>query len=542
MDDVLILSCTAGLDIGLITRATAPLSQDVAAESIVNTYTTTAMSNDARRAQMPMSGEGMSDTSPIGMTLDLSSKELAKRPIAGDDEIEDSGSPLPALMLLDNEGRLSGWWVVYDQAIRQKAAYPGLTSVQTSTPAMQSGAFGTSNASTTPASAAPATQATPNFGNSTFGQPSRPAFGAASTPGFGGVSSIGTKASPWGTSATQTSSAFGKPAFGATSGLGGSSGSTGFGAASGIGQRASPWGTSTQQQASGGTFGQPSAPFGSATSGSSGFAKLGSAGGSTFGAPSAESKPSQSPFASFASNKPAASPFSNLGGNDQNKQSPFASFGQQNNKPAGSAPQPSFGSTITLPSTNGGSFGAPSAYGGSSIFGTPAQKQDSAFSREATMTDEEAPAPTQQPQQPAERPSGFAGFKLGSGFQGDGSGKDDLPRTKESDSSLFGSGFGAALGDATNQPATPIKREPGTEEPSLHDISTTPASPPKAAPVLAPVPEDAPLPPDFTKAPVVEQKADELPALPSFGRAVEKASEPETAPLPPDFMLSLIHI
>lgn len=574
LEDMLILSSTAGIDIGVMTKSSAPLAADTPADKIVNTYTTTAMANDSRRAQMPMSSGGMGDTSPIGMTLDLSSKELVKRPIPTGD-IEESSAPLPALMLLNNEGVLSTWWIVYTESIQQRTAYPGLVNAGTqSTPALQSAPFGGSTSST-PASAPPS-QTTPGFGQSSFGQPARPSFGSTSTPGFGGTSSLGARSSPWGTPAAAASS-FGKPAFGSSTPIGGGqpakpafgsatpltvqSGNTAFGAAGGVGNKPSVWGSpapSSQPQAGVTKFGQPSAPFGGAAGANSPFAKLGGQGGSAFGAPSGENKPAQSPFANFGASKPASSPFANVGGsdaskpaaspfanfgnNDASKPSPFASFGQ----PSAKAAQPSFGSTVSLPSSTGGSFGAPSTLGaGSSTWGTPALKdQPSTLSREANMDDDDNVSAEQGTNNAEKSSTGLGGFKLVSAFQGDGTAKDDLPKPKDAANSLFGSAFGSALGETEKEPVTPVKKEPGTDEPRLEDISNTPASPPKpsptpakaAEPTKASAPDDAPLPPDFTRLPS-KSSLDDAPLPPDFTKLPNKATHDDAA-LPPDFTKS----
>ncbi|KAG8625494.1 hypothetical protein KVT40_007245 [Elsinoe batatas] len=595
LEDAMVISSSAGTDIGVITKSSAPLSADVASNLIVDKYTTTNMANDSRRAQMPMSSDGMGDTSPIGQALDLSSKELIKRPLTSDD-MEETASPVPALMILDNEGKLSSWWIMYTESIRQRTAYPELISVA----AQNSGASQLSASQSTPAPAAAPAQTTPAFGSSTFGQPSKPAFGSTSTPAFGGSSALGGRSSPWGTSGQASSEqaapafgkpafgtastpgtssatpAFGKPAFGTTSTPGSTAAAPAFGSAGRLGSKASPWASNnTPAQSTAPAFGQASA-FGAAAGGSSGFAKFGQSTGSAFGGANSEA-PKASPFGSFASaSKPAASPFrsstggdkpspfANAGnsasspfgasggdkpapsafgsfgssekksaspfaafGNDaQPKQSPFASFGQAN-KDA----QPSFGSTVTLPSTTGGSFGHPSS---GFSFGKPSAPQSAAVTREATMTEDEPASNASKP----EGKSGLGGFKMVSGFQGDGTAKDDLPRSQNAGASLFGNSFGNILGETAKQPATPDKASQ-----KAPDQSSTPASPPKPASSLfgskpkeeskAAASGDAPLPPDFTK-PSAKSAADDIP-LPPDPTPKIKQEEPEDAPLPPDF-------
>jgi len=616
LDDMLVLSSTAGTDIGVFTRATTSLAPDMAAENTVNVYTTTSMADDTRRAQMPMSSDGMGDTSPIGMALDLSATEMVKRPIPSDEEIEQTGTPLPAIMLLDNEGRLSTWWVTYNDSIRQKTAYPGLNvAAGQATPAMQSSAFQPTNTPSTSATPAPALQtpsafgsstfgqpskpqaaptfgsssfgqpskpqAAPGFGVSSFGQPSKPAFGAPSTPGFGSASAIGNKSSPWQASG-QTSAGFGRPAFGSSTPFGASNGAS---AAPAFGQPSQPG----QPSQTGSAFGQPS------LGGGAGFAKFGAQTGSPFAASAqGDSKSAQSPFASFGASKSAPSPFASAGDNNNNKESsspfasfvklnekpaespfaafgnqaekstssPFASFANKDNKPA-SSPFANMGSNENKPSPFGSfgqqtskpSFGQASNFGAAapSTFGAPPTASPTVVSREADMADDDATEDTPT-QKPADKPTGFGGFQLKSGFQGDGSAKDDASQSKDAGQSLFGSNFGNALNATVKPPVTPVKKEPGTDEARLQDISTTPASPPttKAAePEAAPLPPDftkpsatatsepesAPLPPDFTtSSPKKTTEAEDAPLPPDFTQTAKKTTESDAAPLPPDFL------
>lgn len=586
LEDMLILSSTAAVDVGLFTKSSAPLTRDVPADRIINTYTTTTMSIDNRRPLMPMSTDGMGDTSPIGMALDLSATNVVPRPIPDiADQVEDSHAPLPALMLLTNEGILVTWWVVYNDSIIQKTAFPGLVSPVAvsappsapssaptdalspirsfgstalgkppSVPAFGSSSFGKPTA--TPAFGSPSTPgsfgqptAGPAFGAAStpgaFGKPaSAPAFGSVSTPGFGGASAL-TQKSPWGTPAptsspsTSASNGTGKPVFGSNTPMAATSGNTGFGAVGGLGKRESPWGgpPKISQESSGSTFGKPSAFGGATASAPSGFAQLGiSATGSALSSPSKENKPEGSPFSAFASSKP----FSSLTGgaaSDANKPTPpvFAGFaskpsplGSSFGKPSDTT-QPSFASTVTLPSSTGGSFGSAATIGPkTSPWTTPA------VSREDTMVDEgeDSPAepqsaekpkpafgqPSEKPQQSAfgklsEKPaaqSPFSNFKLGSTFQPDKIAKDNLSAPAAKSGFSFGSGFSNMLGEVANEkpkePVTPIKKEPGLEEPKLQDISTTPLpsdQPEKSAEMAAGTEktietDDAPLPPDFT--------------------------------------------
>lgn len=276
--DAIVVASTVSVDVGLITRSKTPLSSDFPAERVSNVFTTTMMADDSRRAQLPMT-EDLTDTSAIGVGLDLSSKDKVLRPLPKE-EHDTSPGPLPALMILNHEGILSTWWIVYAESIRQGTSYPGLAAVAASQSQQQ-------------ATGSP-------FG-APLNKPAAPALGAASTPGsaFGAPSPFGKASSPWGASTatpatTQTGApTFGQPSFGSSTPIGAVSQGAAFGAAGGLGSRSSPWGTPT---------GVPT--FGSSTSivaNKSPFAA--GAAGSVFGsnASSSSQLPTSGGFASFAS-------------------------------------------------------------------------------------------------------------------------------------------------------------------------------------------------------------------------------------------------
>lgn len=568
LDDILVLAHTGSTDIGLITKFKMPLQEDCPADGITNVYTTTTIEDEiARRAGMPASvNGGMDDTIPVGVAMDLSSKEGGQpKPVPGDETIEASSIPLPALYVLNNEGILSAWWLINTEGVKQKTMYPGLVAAQGQTPAQ----------APSPATSAP-TQAPSGFSSATIlPQPQQPAFGQSSfgqpgTPAFGGASMIGNKQSAWGSSSPATNT----PAFGSGTQIGGG---TAFGQAGGSAMgmnKPSIWGGGGGAATTGGsTFGKPSTPFGRGSTFGKPSTPFGGAAGSGDGAekPSgfasfASKGPVTSPFATAGANagenkstfgnfggggdaKPAASPFGAVSGGDQKPSgfgqlggasaSPFSAWAKDNpakDKPA--VPNDnSFGSTATLGSSNFSSFGKPSTFGKPSPFGTPSADSGSGTfgrpsfqSNEESMTDNDDSTP-----KPEDKPKdGFEGFKLGSTFKGDGSAKDDLPKPKDPGAGMFGSGFGQALGETakTGEPATPVKPESGTDEPKLQDIpeaSFTPQSPPKPA---APQPEDAPLPPDFMKT--KPKVPDDAPLPPDFTKKEAKATVPEDAPLPPD--------
>ncbi|EON67004.1 hypothetical protein W97_06120 [Coniosporium apollinis CBS 100218] len=555
LNDMLIVSNTAAGQIGLFTRSTTPLTTDAPADKITNTYTTTGIANDNRRAELPVSDE-MIDTSPIGMALDLSSKEKVPRPIPSDEEIDYSPTPLPALMVLNHEGVLCAWWVLYNDSIRQKTGYPGLV-------AASGGQQPAAQPQPTPFASAAPTQQPSAFG-STFAKPAVPAFGSPGLPAsstgsaFGGASALGGSKSPWAPQGTSTTTppmggstfgtpafgapAFGKPAapaFGSTTPFGSSAG--GFGAVGGIGQKSSPWGSSTtsvQQPQSNENVKPAPNPFSSAPASTpdSGFAKF--SGGNTgalaspfssFSATNNNNKPSASPFASFTPQKPG--------------QSVFAST------PSTTTPGASFG--------GGSTVGSGQSIFGTSAFGTPSQPTTSVFgkpsvpaqTRESEMGDADEQTPSIQAQdRPAQQPQtapATNGFKLGSTFKGDGTAKDDLPKPDTpSGSSFFGSGFGGALSESAKPavPATPVKKEPGTDEgPKLQDISTTPDAVPRSMfgqPSTQPPPQLTPAklaetpkakaPSPEPQSPVAEPEAP-MPPDPSLFRARQKELEQQTA-------------
>ncbi len=121
LEDLLVLASTTSFEIGLVTKADAPLSSE---QQVTDVYTLTMPADDSRRAQLPLSLQ-VGDTSPIGLALDLSAKEGIVSPIPSDPEIEQSPGPLPNVLTLNHEGVLSSWWIVYAESIRQKKTYSG---------------------------------------------------------------------------------------------------------------------------------------------------------------------------------------------------------------------------------------------------------------------------------------------------------------------------------------------------------------------------------------------------------------------------------
>ena len=72
LKDVLVVSSTASTDVGLVTRADKPLSNDESAQGTVNLFTTTEVSDDTKRASLPLK-DSVDETSVIGLSIDLTS-------------------------------------------------------------------------------------------------------------------------------------------------------------------------------------------------------------------------------------------------------------------------------------------------------------------------------------------------------------------------------------------------------------------------------------------------------------------------------------
>lgn len=398
LQDMLIVASTGSTDIGLLTRAKTPLTNELPANDVVDVFTTTAIADDTRRAQLPMT-EDMSDTSPIGIVLDLSSKDPVPQPVAGE-EIDQSSTPLPALLALNNDGVLSAWWIVYADSVRQGTAYPGLVAVsaenaQQSTP--QSNPF--SGGAGLPPALKPSA---PSFGQPAFGSPAFPTTtpGSSASPQtgmFGSPSTLGAKPSVWAAPAaagpSQSSGiTFGKPSFGSPPPLGAAAGATSFGTPSMPGARASVWGSN------------PSA-------GSNNTA-------SAFGQPNALGPTNTAPSA----------PLAGSGG-----------FGSYANK---------------------GGFAAAAATGGGSttqsIFAKPSA---GTLGQGNTSESIFKPSSTANVDKRGMFSGGTSGFTLGSTFKGDGTAQKDLPKPTSSGNSFFGSGFSMGLDEAANPPKTPPSRD-----------------------------------------------------------------------------------
>lgn len=395
------MASTASVDVSLVTRSKTPLSSDISPEQGIDVFTATMMADDSRRAQLPMT-ENMTDTSPVGVAFDLSSKDKVQRPLPKE-EFEESPGPLPALMVLNNEGVLATWWLVYAESIRQGTNFPGLAAVPNDTPTQQ-----TQQPRQESPFAATATPSGPAFGQSGFGKPSSSTapFASASTQNgspfgsnqgagsaFGATSGLGQKSSPWGgnTAGSQGSLATSsQPAFGSSNNTGTPGPNSAFGVSGGLGNRASPWGT-------------PSS--GTVTNVGSGFGQTGKLGSQaspfgSFSGVSAENKAAPSISSGFASFAKAQTGFSAVGPSSGNTQSIFGH------------------AATSLPSSTG-----------SNAF--------SSFDK------------TEEPKE-STGIFGRSGFRLDSTFRPDDPAENDSPRSKEDvTASLFGNNFGSALATGT---------------------------------------------------------------------------------------------
>ncbi|KAI1623616.1 hypothetical protein EDD37DRAFT_681841, partial [Exophiala viscosa] len=386
LQDLLIVTATTATDVGLLSKSDKPLSQE---DPITSAFTFTTIEDDTRRAQLPLTPD-MQDTSPIGMAVDLSSTEKVPNPIPSEAEILETAGPVPSLVVLNNEGILVGWWIIYNDSVRQGTTFPGLAATQAARGSTTT--IEPSSSTTTPAQPSNPflKSSTPTFGNAS----APTGFGVPNAKPFGTSSPIAADKPSWastgfgvGSSAASSGPAFGKPSFGAATPIGAKPTPT-FGSANALGSRIP-------------TLSQPSSMSGTTTFGQPSPAGVGS---------------SASPFARSgdASNASGFASFSKAGG--------FSSFASGN---ADKKTQSPFGSA-----------------GGKSLFG---EQPKSTFG---------ADKPTASPfaaSKPADGQSTFGNagaFKVQSSFHGDESAKDDLPKPKESS----GFGFGTSLGDILNKP------------------------------------------------------------------------------------------
>ncbi|KAI3278225.1 hypothetical protein CBS147309_2424 [Penicillium roqueforti] len=571
--DVLIVASTASTDLGLITRSDQPLANDERTKLHVGQFMTTEVSDDTKRASVPLKDSG-DETSVIGLAQNLSATENVIAPLPGSDILE-SSTPLPGVLLLNNDGILSSWWFVYADSIRQNIPYSGLISSGQAT-----------QAPSQPQAVAPTPAQQPAFGQSSFGGSSafgQPAFGKpAGASVFGSPSTLG--------ASTMGATAFGKqsaPAFGSPSRLGGSP-SPAFGKPSSP-ALAPAFGTPSQPGAS---FGTPSTP-GQPQFGKSGFGAIGSgqstspanpfgakgvaSGGAGFSAFSggggfsgfATAKPGESPF---AAKQPGGSPFAAT----QSKGSPFANassaspFGAKSQTQTSFPPQASNEVKNPFGAAQGG-FELKSAFkgdGSAANDGPNADKSSSGAFSFGGSFDEMVSTPRKGSSSPSEsmddtediEPVNKETFSIFGQASKPASqtptstfSSKTTPSAENTKSafSMFGSSADqnrvtsplSALSDKTE---TPKKNWPNTS--SLDVEAPLPPDPTSRASYAAGdtsassnvskcSAEDVPLPPDFTKAKKASPKPEEdAPLPPDFLNQKKPAPKIDDAPLPPDFL------
>ena len=442
LQDVLLLTATTATDVAILSKSDKALSQD---EPVVGAFTLTMTEDDSRRAQLPLSMD-MQDTSPIGMAVDLSNSDKVANPIPSDPEIEETDGPAPCLLVLNNEGILVAWSVIYNESVRQKTVFSGFTSAQATTNGPAAAAQSPSPPSTATASgfsAAAGANSSAKTTASTFGaSAAQLPFNTPAAKPFGTSSPITSEKASWAStgfssaSNATTSPAFGQPSFGSATPM--ASQTPAFGSASAIGSRSTAFG---QPSASGEGFGKPSAigaspAFGQASAfGASSKASPFATAGTSSGSPGFGAFSKGGGFASFASGTTAQetkSPFAVARGSTDFSQKPGGSFGGDKAQESPFAAKPP-GDTL-------GSFG-------------PANTQSSPFATKKS----------------SDSSSTFgtgSSFKLQSSFKGDGTARDDLPPPKEPGGFSFGTSFGDILGESKSAASPAQDKEAEMDEES----------------------------------------------------------------------------
>lgn len=282
------------------------------------------MAEDSARAQLAFRDDG--EASPLGFALDFSSTEPVIDPFKGTDECD----PLPIVWVLDEQGCLCAWNIVYKLGIKEGTVL--LKNImedykRTNTEASEASQdFPQSSMTNTPVA-----EHKPVFGSSGFGSSAFPTF---SSSGFGSAS----KNSPQ----ENTSESSSVPVFGGIS-----FGNTGF----------KPAQTSTSTTSSGSVFGE--SPFGNTSFKSTTDSQLNQSAAkpSLFGSSTAVS-----PFGALSSQQPSDNTSSIFGKSGFSSKSSFATeSSQQTSSPFGAAssqPLSTFGQGLPGSSTNSNIFGS----------------------------------------------------------------------------------------------------------------------------------------------------------------------------------------
>ena len=513
LQDLLVFSSTATPDIGLMSRSKTPLTSEMDAAKITGVFTTTELADDSKRATLPM-GESLDSGLPVGVALDLSSKEPVYKPIPTD-EMEQSAGPLPGYWVLNDEGVLSAWWIIYNESVRTGTTYRHLAAVEGTAPAttqpVKSNPFGAPSA---PSGTQPST-------SNAFGAPSAPAFGAPSSLGnksaFGGPSALGSKPSPWASQPASSSTGgatFGSSTFGGqTASASPKFGTPSFGQQSGMGAHASPW-AAASTAASTPAFGQsgfasakPAAPFGStagASNTSGGFASFANQG--AFG--SLSNGGAKSGNSIFGSSKPAGA---STDTNSTTSFPPPSSKSAGGANPFGSQPFKLTSSFQPDPKEKADEGSNQTSSGSTSMFGSgfasaigeaAAPSSPGKFgSKEQSTTPTTTPAPSKFFSQTATAPASGGIFGLPS----------------KPTSNIFG--------------APTIKAEAESPKP-LSEVPSVPLPPDSTSKASYPLGESSSSSTTTTGSPDSSKLPEEAPLPPSFGTSKSKPAE--KLPLPPD--------
>ncbi|EPY51952.1 nucleoporin Nup146 [Schizosaccharomyces cryophilus OY26] len=109
---LVIVSATSSSDIGLFAHM---------ADS--NSWKSLVITEETKRASLPYSQAREQDTSPLSLSLDLTSTERIEKPLSPV-EVPADCPPLPILWVYDNDYQLSGFRFMYTDAIMENSLYP----------------------------------------------------------------------------------------------------------------------------------------------------------------------------------------------------------------------------------------------------------------------------------------------------------------------------------------------------------------------------------------------------------------------------------
>ncbi|EMR09468.1 hypothetical protein PNEG_02410 [Pneumocystis murina B123] len=116
-----IVAATASADVGIVVRNKDDLI-----------WKTLTISNETRRVSLPYSILNDCDTSPIGIALDFTLSQNIEKPLFPSEEPKE-GPPLPILYILNNDYLLTGYYVLYVDAIRAGRTYDFICPIKGNT-------------------------------------------------------------------------------------------------------------------------------------------------------------------------------------------------------------------------------------------------------------------------------------------------------------------------------------------------------------------------------------------------------------------------